>query len=39
MERWLFADPPVPLEPVIREALGRLAEGMRTVLPPPADSG
>ncbi|HEY1640148.1 MAG TPA: TetR family transcriptional regulator [Streptosporangiaceae bacterium] len=32
-ERWLFADPPVPLVPVIETALGELAGGMRAVLP------
>jgi AcrR family transcriptional regulator len=32
-ERWLFSDPPVPLVPVIEEALRELAEGLRSVLP------
>jgi AcrR family transcriptional regulator len=32
-ERWLYADPPVPLTPVIEDALRELAAGMRTVLP------
>jgi AcrR family transcriptional regulator len=32
-ERWLFADPPVALGPVIEDALGELAEGMLAVLP------
>src|ERR1700752_3248713 len=27
-ERWLLSDPPVPLPPLIREALRQLAEGM-----------
>jgi AcrR family transcriptional regulator len=35
-ERWLHADPPVPLVPVIEDALRELAEGMRAVLPEPA---
>jgi AcrR family transcriptional regulator len=32
-ERWLFSDPPVPLVPVIEEALRELAEGLRSVSP------
>ena len=32
-ERWLFADPPVALVPVIEDALRELAEGMLAVLP------
>ncbi|HEY7430845.1 MAG TPA: TetR/AcrR family transcriptional regulator [Streptosporangiaceae bacterium] len=32
-ERWLFSDPPVPLVPVVEEALSELAEGLRAVLP------
>ena len=32
-ERWLVADPPVALGPVIQDALGELAEGMLAVLP------
>jgi AcrR family transcriptional regulator len=32
-ERWLFADPPVALAPVIGDALRELAEGMLAVLP------
>jgi len=42
MERWLHADPPVALAPLVRRALRQLADGMREVLPPPpgtADSG
>lgn len=40
MERWLHADPPVALAPMVRRALRQLADGMREVLPPPtADSG
>jgi AcrR family transcriptional regulator len=42
MERWLHADPPVPLAPLMRQSLRQLAEGMREVLPPSphtADSG
>ena len=36
-ERWLHSDPPVPVRPVIEEALARLAAGMLEVLPrPPA---
>jgi AcrR family transcriptional regulator len=37
-ERWLYADPPVALVPVIDSALRELAEGMLAVLPggPPA---
>jgi AcrR family transcriptional regulator len=37
MERWLRSDPPVPLVPLMRQALRELAEGMRSVLP--AESG
>jgi len=32
-ERWLFADPPVALAPVIERALHELADGMLAVLP------
>jgi AcrR family transcriptional regulator len=32
-ERWLFADPPVALAPVIEDALRELADGMLAVLP------
>jgi AcrR family transcriptional regulator len=40
MERWLHADPPVALAPMVRRALRQLADGMREVLPPPTpDSG
>jgi len=41
MERWLHADPPVPLAPLVRRALRQLADGMHEVLPPTptADSG
>ena len=35
-ERWLFADPPVALAPVIEEALRELADGLRDVLPAPS---
>jgi AcrR family transcriptional regulator len=35
MERWLHADPPTALAPVIRSSLAQLADGMREVLPPP----
>jgi AcrR family transcriptional regulator len=35
MERWLHADPPTALAPVIRRSLEQLADGMREVLPPP----
>jgi AcrR family transcriptional regulator len=38
-DRWLHADPPVPLAPLVRKALRELAAGMRQVLPQPADSG
>jgi AcrR family transcriptional regulator len=38
-DRWLHADPPVPLAPLVRTALRQLAEGMCQVLPAPADSG
>jgi AcrR family transcriptional regulator len=34
-ERWLYADPPVPLTPVIEDALRELATGMHAVLPAP----
>jgi len=37
MERWLRSDPPVPLAPLMRQALCQLAEGMLHVLP--AESG
>lgn len=33
MERWIRADPPVPLAPVIQAALRQLEEGMRAVIP------
>jgi AcrR family transcriptional regulator len=33
MERWLHADPPVALAPLVRRALRQLADGMREVLP------
>jgi AcrR family transcriptional regulator len=33
-ERWLHADPPAALAPLIRDALDQLADGMRRVLPP-----
>jgi AcrR family transcriptional regulator len=43
MERWLHADPPAALSPMIRRGLDQLAEGMRRTLPVcaavPADSG
>jgi AcrR family transcriptional regulator len=35
MERWLHADPPTALGPVVRSGLAQLADGMREVLPPP----
>jgi hypothetical protein len=34
MERWLHADPPTALAPLIRRGLQQLADGMREVLPP-----
>ncbi len=37
MERWLHSDPPVPMEPLIRQSLRQFADGMRDVLP--AESG
>ena len=37
MERWLRSDPPVPLAPLMRQALCQLADGMLHVLP--AESG
>lgn len=37
MERWLRSDPPVPLAPLMRQALRQLSEGMLHVLP--AESG
>jgi AcrR family transcriptional regulator len=37
MEHWLRSDPPVPLVPLMRQALRELAEGMPRVLP--AESG
>jgi AcrR family transcriptional regulator len=37
LDRWLHADPPVPLAPLVRQALRQLADGMRHVLPD--DSG
>jgi AcrR family transcriptional regulator len=33
MERWLQSDPPVPLAPLVRQSLRRLAEGMPRVVP------
>jgi len=33
MERWLHADPPTALAPLIRRGLQQLADGMREVLP------
>jgi AcrR family transcriptional regulator len=42
VRRWLYSDPPVSLEPLMRQALRELADGMREVLPAPpdlADSG
>ena len=38
-ERWLFSDPPVPLAPVIEQALGELVTGMRSLLPPGSARG
>jgi AcrR family transcriptional regulator len=35
-ERWLFAEPPVPIVPVVESALRELAEGLTAVLPEPA---
>ena len=34
LERWLHADPPVALAPLVRQALRQLADGMPDVLPP-----
>ena len=34
MERWLHADPPIALAPVVRRSLRQLADGMLDVLPP-----
>ncbi|MBO0833457.1 MAG: TetR family transcriptional regulator, partial [Actinobacteria bacterium] len=34
MERWLHADPPTALAPLIGRALQQLADGMREVLAP-----
>ena len=42
IDRWLHSDPPVPLAPLVRQALRQLADGMHQVLPrvpQPADSG
>jgi AcrR family transcriptional regulator len=42
MERWLHAEPPVALAPLVRRALRQLADGMHDVLPPSpstADTG
>jgi AcrR family transcriptional regulator len=41
MERWVHADPPTPLAPLIKRALRELADGMRSTLQPrePSDSG
>jgi AcrR family transcriptional regulator len=33
MDRWLHADPPTALAPVIKKSLAELADGMRDVLP------
>jgi AcrR family transcriptional regulator len=38
MERWLRADPPVPLAPLMRQSLRQFADGMRDVLPPSPDT-
>lgn len=39
-ERWLYADPPVPLAPLVAAALDEMAAGMLAVLPgPPAPPG
>jgi AcrR family transcriptional regulator len=39
LERWLHADPPTALAPVISSSLEQLADGMRKVLPPcPAEA-
>jgi AcrR family transcriptional regulator len=35
-ERWLYAEPPVPIVPLVEDALRELAEGMAAVLPQPA---
>jgi AcrR family transcriptional regulator len=37
LERWLHADPPVPLGPLVRQALSQLADGMHAILPPAPD--
>ena len=37
-ERWLHAEPPVPLAPVVEAALQELAEGMVAVLPRPPEA-
>ena len=41
MDHRLHSEPPVPLAPLVRQALGQLADGMHQVLPPPRspDSG
>jgi AcrR family transcriptional regulator len=39
MERWLRADPPAALAPLIKRGLDELADGMLRTLPAPADSG
>ncbi len=42
LEKWLYADPPTALAPLIKRALQQLADGMRAVLPAApeaADSG
>jgi len=39
MDRWLHSDPPVPLAPMVRNALRQLADGMNQVLPQEPDSG
>jgi AcrR family transcriptional regulator len=37
LERWLHADPPVPLGPLVRQALSQLADGMHAILPSAPD--
>jgi hypothetical protein len=37
LDRWLHADPPVPLGPLVRQALSQLADGMHAILPPAPD--
>jgi AcrR family transcriptional regulator len=38
-ERWLLSDPPVAVEPLLRESLRQFGDGMRELLSAPTESG